>query len=277
MLHQKRQHNQQGTAIFMALLVITLIVALVTLWFMQLRLSTRQTQQMLFATQARLEMQAILADAIVVLKNLKVEAKWPIVLKQTQTKTKVISGVLFDAQARLNLNNIADHDTYDAFIHLITLADPTVNPARAKQIAEGVIAWMTPIRNMTEDKLAINRLYLEASPAYLASNQAFQSVSELRMIAGVNAKLYLVLSPYLIALPAGTGMNFKSAKPLILRAFNIKEIPPIGDMSEFYLLRSYIKTQNQELVLYTLLHRKVINNKIVVGVVWERNGFNLLE
>lgn len=62
-------YKQSGTAIFMALLVVAIVTALASTWFIQTRLTIRYTQELLLSEQIYLYAQGVVAWGVSALKN----------------------------------------------------------------------------------------------------------------------------------------------------------------------------------------------------------------
>jgi general secretion pathway protein K len=62
--------------------------------------------------------------------------------------------------------------------------------------------------------------YLQRRPAYRAANAPFVHVSELRLLAAVNAEVYARLAPEVCALPAGTRINLNFASTALWRSLH---------------------------------------------------------
>jgi general secretion pathway protein K len=62
--------------------------------------------------------------------------------------------------------------------------------------------------------------YVGLTPPYLTANRPFISVSELRLIKGIDAEVYSKLAPYLSALPAKTPLNVNTLTPPLLAALS---------------------------------------------------------
>lgn len=67
--------------------------------------------------------------------------------------------------------------------------------------------------------------YVGLTPPYLTANRPFTSVSELRLIKGIDAEVYNKLAPYLSALPAAnTPINVNTLTPPLLAALSNQSI-----------------------------------------------------
>lgn len=82
---QQSLSKQSGTAVFMALLVVTLITTMSVAWFMQYRTNIRLTQQMLISEQAFLYAQGVVDWGISTLTEAtqNTAPTWPKILPET--------------------------------------------------------------------------------------------------------------------------------------------------------------------------------------------------
>lgn len=118
-----------------------------------------------------------------------------------------IYATLSDAQACFNLNAInqlsGDESVeipYPAQVFTRLLENLGSEPLRALQLTAALRDWVDsdrqPLLNGAEDEV-----YMAQSPGYLSGNQPLQDVSELRLLAGMDATLYQRLLPYVCAPP----------------------------------------------------------------------------
>jgi general secretion pathway protein K len=90
-----------------------------------------------------------------------------------------------------------------------------LDPAIADAIADWIDADQDPRPNGAEDSD-----YAERDPPYAAANRPLTSISELRLIKGIDLAAYNKLAPYVCALPPGTSLNVNTATPGILAALD---------------------------------------------------------
>jgi len=90
-----------------------------------------------------------------------------------------------------------------------------LDPALADAIADWIDADKEKRSNGAEDSD-----YEGLDPPYVAANQPLMSVTELRLIKGIDAATYNKLAPYVCVLPPGTALNVNTASPVVLAALN---------------------------------------------------------
>jgi len=96
--------------------------------------------------------------------------------------------------------------------HLLTLLE--LKPEQAQAIAD----WIDPDSDPLFSGGAEDSDYTVLNPPYLAANQPFSSVSELRLVKGMNQEVYEKLAPLVCALPSGTVLNVNTAPAVVLAA-----------------------------------------------------------
>ncbi|MCP5158530.1 MAG: type II secretion system minor pseudopilin GspK [Gammaproteobacteria bacterium] len=85
-------------------------------------------------------------------------------------------------------------------------------------LAQAMADWIDPDQDPLFPDGAEDSDYTVLNPPYLAANQPFSSVSELRLIKGVDRETYDKLAPLVCALPPGTALNVNTAPTLVLAA-----------------------------------------------------------
>jgi general secretion pathway protein K len=86
-------------------------------------------------------------------------------------------------------------------------------------IADAVADWIDPDKEK-RDNGAEDGDYEGLDPPYVAANQPLTSITELRLIKGIDAAVYNKLAPYVCVLPSGTALNVNTAAPVVLAALN---------------------------------------------------------
>lgn len=86
-------------------------------------------------------------------------------------------------------------------------------------IADAIADWIDPDKEK-RDNGAEDSDYERLDPPYVAANQPLASVTELRLIKGIDAAVYNKLAPYVCILPPGTALNVNTASPVVLAALD---------------------------------------------------------
>lgn len=127
----------------------------------------------------------------------------------------MIKGSIEDEQGRFNLNSLVASGTQNAFAVAVfqrLLAQLQLSPG----IANAVVDWIDIDNDPSGYEGAESDWYMRQKPPYRAANQAFSSVSELRLIRGIDEKAYQALEPLVTALPTEAVLNINTAKMPVL-------------------------------------------------------------
>jgi general secretion pathway protein K len=139
---------------------------------------------------------------------------------------------LEDAQSRLNLNalgakagavDLPSVQRFNAqqkrFIRLLQSVDEyPLAESQAIAVMEALIDWLDSDDELTGFGGA--ERYFYESDGYAPANQAFSTVSELRLLRNITPELYEALLPHVTVLPAVTSMNVNTMTITLLRAIN---------------------------------------------------------
>jgi general secretion pathway protein K len=137
---------------------------------------------------------------------------------------EVVPGVMLEAaledlQGRFNLNNLVRKDG---------TPDPTQVAAFTKLLEElglepkwtgFIIDWIDVDIVPQNPEGAEDSVYMGQTPPYRTPNRYITSTSELLALPGFGRDRYLLLAPYVTALPQGTAINVCTAKDKVLDAF----------------------------------------------------------
>ncbi len=87
-----------------------------------------------------------------------------------------------------------------------------------EELALAIADWIDPDNDPQFPDGAEDSDYTVRDPAYLTANQPFFSISELRLVKGIDDKAYMALAPLVCALPPGTPLNINTAPAAVLAA-----------------------------------------------------------
>lgn len=201
----KRILNKKGGALISALFITALAAIIATALAMRGRLIIHEGELVKAADQSYLNLQNVqywAADQVekylsqwtalrgqnpAALRNMK----WT--FREKTSDNKLVTGKLFDAQGRYNLNNLVYSANAPHFAALILAVDKDITEKEAMSIAQSCTDWMT--------KGALDTAYASENPPYRASRHQMVDVTELRLIAGMTHSLYEKLKPYIVVLP----------------------------------------------------------------------------
>lgn len=120
-----------------------------------------------------------------------------------------LSACLVDLQARLNLNDLGGADgelstAQKRFIRLLQIVDTELDSIAAASLANAVFDWIDADDTQRYPGGAEAIDYARLPQPYRAANQAFASVSELRLVKGFDAARAAALTPHLSVWGNGT-------------------------------------------------------------------------
>lgn len=224
--------KNKGAALITALFIMAIVAAAAVFMSLQQAVSIRRTQELIATDQAYLYAESVSAWAMGLLRENAIHAgendiidslpkKFPPFIKNPMT----ISGNLIDLESRFNLNNLIDKKHVKRFAKLILMAASDTKEETANQIAEATYSWVNKETAFQDDdkKIHFDPLYLKKVPPYRAAHYPMVSPSELRLVEGMSAKLYLQLEPYITTLPEFTPININTASAIVLAS--------LGDLS----------------------------------------------
>lgn len=221
-------------------------------------------------------------------------AEFPSSMSQLAPQIQV-SGGMYDLQGLFNINSIADRKYLISFLSLLTLAVPDLNRNQASTIGLALMDWLSPY-DPSHGKDAFMSYYSAQKPPYYPSHQLMLSASELRLVKDVTASRYRALEAYITALPETTPININTASKIVLQSLligvpenridealelrgengitNQKDLNEFLDKtnipgqqvtieSQYFMTVASVKIEDHSLVVYSLLKRKLDNNKRV--------------
>lgn len=261
------QYKQRGTAIVTVLLILAVISVVATSLMVQQRIDIRRTQQIVTANQAYRYAQGVLYWAVGVIKEDNVQnaeaakdkEEWKRVLNTqiTQGNPAIIAGVLIRLEQRINVNALSAGTTTADLLTYLKENIPELKENAATDLIKQINNWVndnnTPNPNSTslnENTADLDSAYLKLNPPYRVAHAPMVSISEFRLINGVDAAIYQQLLLKLVALPNNEASS-----------------------NAYYLLQTDVKLGDQSLRVYSLLKRVVDNNGLPkVLVLYESRG-----
>lgn len=238
-------HQQQGVALILALLVVSLATLLAVAMTTRQQLDIARTANIIQGDQAYLYALAgenwakriLFRDS----KNTTIDSLnevWATLLLPLPLPGGVIQVQLEDLQSRFNLNNLVndnDQPNWPAFSVLQRLLMVLDLPP---ELAAAIVDWIDSNNEPQLPQGAEDNAYLAKTPAYRTANRPLRSPSELRLITGFDTDSYQRILPYISALPTPTPININTASLPILRAV-------VTDLSEAEAQAIVATRQNQ--------------------------------
>jgi general secretion pathway protein K len=213
--------NARGAAIVMAMLLAALaaVIGASLLWEQERWIGEHARRRDQVQAQA-LAMAGVQWARQIVFENapaalVYLGQPWAFRLPATPIENGSIGGYIVDAQAGLNLNNLANSPsdtTRAAFQRLFSeLGEPVT-------FLNAIGDWVDPDDLVTDNGGAEDAYYLSQGVPALAANAPLQRVSELLGVRGADAALVARLFPFVDAIDAPAAVNVNTAPPEVLMA-----------------------------------------------------------
>jgi general secretion pathway protein K len=129
-------------------------------------------------------------------------------------------------QGRFNINNLVKDDGAIDDVQVQVLQRLLDTLELDPGIAQAAVDWIDPDQEGLFPDGAEDGDYVAYDPPYRAANRYLVSVSELRLVKGVDMEAYTKLAPYLSALPEFTKINVNTVSPAVLAAVLATESRP---------------------------------------------------
>lgn len=305
----------RGSALLSALFIMTLVAIATTTMTVQLRHNIEQSRLVLTTDQDAITAEALRYWAMQALTSPKTRAfgRDPSMLILTDAESPMpkipgikLSAQLFDLQALFNLNNLRNSKFKTPFYKLLQDILEDTSKKKALQLVSAISNWVADAKTAGNSN-QFNRFYAQQKPPYKTAHQPMASLSELRLIKGVDQEIFQSLFPYVTVLPPPTKININTAPETLLMALGNTEteedlvkqvqalikargekgirsinavIPILSKLnmaidevtleSEYFLSIGRIKTPTFERALYSVLHRgKARDGSLSVYLVQE--------
>lgn len=217
------QRNQSGLALITAVLVVAIVATTAAtlafgeqVWFRQAQNSSNRAQAESLR-QGALSYATILLARELALNNNNVDhlgEAWAQPIPPFPVEDGMLAFQVSDAQGLFNLNNLvnngaASQTDFDMFRRLLQGLD--LNP----DLSYALLDWIDPDSNLSPGG-AEDTEYLALPKPYRTANRLLESVDELRLVRGFDAKTVEKLRPYVTALPGHTTVNVNTAPERVL-------------------------------------------------------------
>lgn len=142
---------------------------------------------------------------------------WAVPMPETDFEDWKISGRVYDAQSRFNINSMVKHGVADVtrveqYRKLLVLLD------LPPELADTLVDWIDSDNTRYSGNGAEDDDYLSMKPPYRAANDLMADLTNLVRVKGYTPEVIEKLSPYIIALPEETPVNVNTASPEVLAA-----------------------------------------------------------
>ena len=219
--------RQQGVALLTTLLLVALVAILTVNLQWDTSLDIRRSRNLFESDQALLYALGAEAWASEILQTDARDSDtdhtgedWATPVPTLPIEGGAIRGFLEDMQGRFNLNNLVgrrgqvDEVALEQFERLLTVLE--LDPA----LARITVDWLDHDLEPGFPSGAEDSFYTARIPPYRTANLALTSASELLAIGEMDAASYLILAPYVTALPNGTALNVNTASAPVLRSLS---------------------------------------------------------
>lgn len=304
------RHSQSGMVIVVALFIVALVAAMAYLMIARFDRDTRRTTLIVRHVEAENIAQGSIAWAMDVLSRDWKRQQPKQLIDKMPTKSPIrhegpyeVSSTIYDMQGRYNINNVTTPEAMADFVRLILAVQPKLPKKNAENIAAALKAWISPGSQSDADA----KYYLSQPIPYRAKHALMFNASELRMVKGVTAEIYMALQPYIVALPAATLLNVQTAsaaamvtlsptmtlevgkivedqrrqKPFVTKEdfANLEIIKnhkiaaeKITVVSDYFMVETQVTIEKQRTLIYTLIMRKAKEKKVDLSVIWQSKG-----
>lgn len=219
--------RQQGVALLTTLLLVALVAILTVNLQWDTSLDMRRSNNLFESDQALLYALGAEAWASEILQTDARDSvtdhtgeDWATPVPTLPIEGGAIRGFLEDMQGRFNLNNLVgrrgqvDEVALEQFERLLTVLE--LDPA----LARITVDWLDRDLEPGFPSGAEDSFYTARIPPYRTANLAITSASELLAVGEMDAASYLILAPYVTALPNGTALNVNTASAPVLRSLS---------------------------------------------------------
>jgi len=227
--------DEQGVALLLALLVLTLLVALILEFDAEARREFRDAAAFRDSFKARVLTRAAVQAARAVLQQDMLRDKqagelfdaptdiWAMPIKNYAIGDGLLSASIEDERGKLNLNDLAANPgdelqrktKIQRLKRLFELLQ--INP----DLVDGVVDWVDPDENQ-EPAGAETLFYQAQQPPYKAANVPLKSLGDLRLVKGFSQTVIDRLTRYVTVFPeeGGALLNLNTADPLVIQALD---------------------------------------------------------
>lgn len=250
-------HQQQGMVIVVAMLIVALSATLAYFMITRLDRDIYRSRLILNDAQAAFYAQGSVIWAMDQLRNnlLKRKVKHlvdviPIKSPENVVNQYHISSVIYDMQAKFNLNNLTLPEAQEDFVHLLQMVKPQISPENAQHLANAIRDWISS--SGADGKNEFSDYYAKLPVPYRSAHRLMIDVSELKLIKGIKPDIYAALRPYVCVLPTQTVMNIQTASLPVLaslsKTMTIESAKALADLRKEHPFTSLTDFMNLDLV-----------------------------
>ncbi len=219
--------KQTGIALITALLIVALATITAVSLISAQHISIRRTENVIHGAQARLYTLGAEAWAKQVLWQDQQDSQidelneaWATQLPPSVVEGGTLLGTIEDLQARFNLNSLINEKDQINPVMLGYLQELFLQLEIPNDIVYNIVDWIDNNKSTSPPYGAEQDYYLTLDIPYRNANHFFYDLSELRLVAGVDAEIYQKLRPYLCVLPRYTAININTASAMVLKTLS---------------------------------------------------------
>jgi general secretion pathway protein K len=221
--------RQGGVALITVMLIVTIATIAAVAIVDRQHLDIRRTGNLTFADQALEHALGAEAWAVELLERDGQESEidhlgedWALPLRPTDIAGGAIRAWITDLNGRVNPNNLLVENQIDstAQARLIRLFQAA---GLSPEVLPALIDWLDGDIQPTGATGAEDDYYTGLEIPYRAANAPLGSVTELRLLRGMDQEAYAQLAPWLAAIPGGSGINVNTAEEGALFAIGLDQ------------------------------------------------------
>lgn len=217
--------RQRGVALITALLVVALATAAAVAMAARQQLDVRRTANLLDGDQAYAYAMAVEGwGGKILLRDAddnevdKLDDAWAQRLPPIPVPGGQIDGFILDLHARFNLNNLLTAEGQPSEPDIAYFRRLLRALGLNENLVLATLDWIDSDFDTRFPDGAEDDFYLSTEHPHRTANRPMQSISELRLVRGMDAESWNLLAPHVCALPARTTLNINTAAAPLLQA-----------------------------------------------------------
>ncbi len=231
-----KKPDERGIALILALLILTILVALILDFDAEARRELRDATAFRDGLKATILARAGIQAARAVLRqDSQLEAKlqvhydgpgdlWMFPLNDYPIGDGFVTANVEDERGKLNLNALANLPDPQARIPVILRYKRLFEFVQVDpKLVDAIVDWVDP-DEIPEPDGAESGYYQTVRPPYKAANAPLQSFDELLLVKGLTPEVLARLTKYVTVFPSqgDTKVNLNTADPLVMRALDTR-------------------------------------------------------
>ncbi len=237
-----KKPDERGVALILALLILTILVALILEFDAEARRELRDAAAFRDGLKATILARAGVQAARAVLRqDSQLEARtqvhydgpgdlWMIPLSDFPIGDGFVTATVEDERAKLNLNALANLPDPQAKVPMILRYKRLFEYLQVDpRVVDAIVDWVDQ-DEIPEPDGAESNYYQTLRPPYRAANAPLQSLDELLLVKGVTPEMIARLVKYVTVYPAqgDSKVNLNTADPLVIRALDGRISPSMA-------------------------------------------------